>query len=85
MKTISIRQLHDKTGEWVRRASQLGEIYVSERGRTIAKIIPQAPAHSVPYFAHRKLSRHFRTIMEKLKGGRDSTQIISEDRDRRLG
>ena len=84
VKTISIRQLHDKTGEWVRKAAKLGEIHVSERGRTIAKIIPQAPAHEVPYFARRKLSRRFRAIMEKLEGGADSTQIISEDRDHQL-
>jgi antitoxin (DNA-binding transcriptional repressor) of toxin-antitoxin stability system len=84
MTTISIRQLHDKTGEWVRKASKLGEIHVSERGKTIAKIIPQAPAHEVPYFARRKLTRRFRAIMEKLEGGTDSTQIVSEGRDRRL-
>ena len=84
MKTITIRQLHDKTGEWVRKAARLGEIYVSERGRTIAKILPQMPAVEIPYFARRKLSRRFRAVMEKFEGGTDSTRIISEERDRPL-
>ena len=82
MKTVSIRELHHNTGEWIRKAARFGEIHVTERGKTIAKIIPQAPAHEVPYFARRKLSRRFRAIMDRLEGGTDSTQIISEDRDR---
>ena len=82
MKTVSIRELHHNTGEWIRKAARFGEIHVTERGKTIAKIIPQAPPHEIPYFARRKLSRRFRAIMDKLEGGTDSTQIISEDRDR---
>jgi antitoxin (DNA-binding transcriptional repressor) of toxin-antitoxin stability system len=48
MKTISIRELHHKTGEWVRSAARFGEIHVSERGKTIAKIVPQAAALIYP-------------------------------------
>ena len=51
-------------------------------GKTIAKIVPQTPTPEVPYFARRKLSPEFRRIMHRLRGGTDSTQIISEDRDR---
>jgi antitoxin (DNA-binding transcriptional repressor) of toxin-antitoxin stability system len=36
MKTISIRELHERTGAWVRKAVELGAITVTERGRTIA-------------------------------------------------
>ncbi len=82
MKTITIRELHHNTGQWVREAARFGEIHVTERGKTIAKIVPQAPAHEIPYFARRKLTPRFRAIMDKLQGGTDSTQIISEDRDR---
>jgi len=42
MKTISIRQLHEKTGEYVRKVAEVGEIYVTDHDRTVAKIIPQA-------------------------------------------
>ena len=84
MKTISIRELHEKTGKYVRKVAEVGEIYVTDHGRTIAKIIPQAPQLEVPYFARRKLPPAFRKLMEsgKLQGGTDSTLIISEDRDR---
>lgn len=82
MKTVSIRELHEKTGKWVRNVDQFGEIHVTDHGKTVAKIVPQAAESGVPYFARRKLSPRFRAIMGKLKGGTDSTQIISEDRDR---
>ena len=83
MKTITIRELHHHTGAWIRKAARLGEIYVSDRGETVAKITPQVRAHEVPYFARRKLSPQFRRIMHRLRGGTDNTQIISEDRDAR--
>lgn len=86
MKTITIRELHEKTGRWVREAARHGEILVTDRGKTVAKIVPQPPESEVPYFARRKLSPAFRKLMEsgKLSGGTDSTQIISEDRDRNI-
>ncbi|MGC2626503.1 MAG: hypothetical protein WA269_06675 [Candidatus Udaeobacter sp.] len=82
MKTITIRELHRNTGEWIRKAAKLGEIHVSERGKTIARIVSHAPTPGVPYFARRKLTPQFRRTMHRLRGGTDSTQIISEDRDR---
>jgi antitoxin (DNA-binding transcriptional repressor) of toxin-antitoxin stability system len=39
MKTISIRELHEQTGQWVRRSSE-GEIYITDRGRLVAKMMP---------------------------------------------
>jgi antitoxin (DNA-binding transcriptional repressor) of toxin-antitoxin stability system len=84
MEKISIRELHERTGEHVRRAAEVGEIYVTDRGKTIAKIVPEVDTPEVPYFARRKLTPGFRKLMEqgKLHGGTDSTQIVSEDRDR---
>ena len=35
MKTISIRELHLKTGRWVRHAASRGPIVVTDRGRRI--------------------------------------------------
>ena len=86
MKTISIRELHEKTGEWVRRADKHGEILVTDRGKPVAKILPQAAQRETPYFSARRLSPAFRGLIErgKLRGGTDSTQIISEERDRRI-
>ncbi len=45
MKTISIKQLHEKTGSWVRRAG-LGNdaLGVTDRGSLVAVIVPPATA-----------------------------------------
>lgn len=83
MKTVSIRELHYNTGEWVRKAAKVGEIHVTERGKTIARILPHAAMPEVPYFARRNLNPAFRRVMRRLRGGTDSTQTISEDRDTR--
>ena len=40
MRTISIRDLHLKTGQWVRRAATHGPIVVTDRGRRIAALQP---------------------------------------------
>jgi prevent-host-death family protein len=40
MKTISIRELHLKTGEWVRHAARRGPIVVTDRGRRVAALRP---------------------------------------------
>ena len=84
MKKISIRDLHEKTGKYVRGVEKGGEIYVTDRGKTVAKIVPQDRPSEIPYFARRKLTTAFRKLMRNgtLRGGTDSTQIVSEDRDR---
>jgi len=38
MKTISIRELHLKTGRWVRLAASRGPIVVTDRGRPVAAL-----------------------------------------------
>ena len=40
MKTISIRELHLKTGRWVRHAASRGPIVVTDRGRRVAALLP---------------------------------------------
>ena len=44
MKTISIRELHLKTGPWVRHAASRGPVVVTDRGRRVAAIQPFDPA-----------------------------------------
>ncbi len=82
MKTISIRELHEKTGDWVRRSVKLGAITVTDRGKAVARIVPVEAAPAINPFAARKLRRGYARLLGKLKGGTDSTQAISEDRDR---
>jgi prevent-host-death family protein len=85
MKSITIRELHARTGELVRAASRHGEIQVTDHGRVIAKILPQAPQAEVPYFARRKPSMAFKRLDDSGKTGQgaDITLGISEDRDDR--
>lgn len=83
MKTITIRELHQETGRWVRQASS-GDVYVTERGHLIAKIVPAAPPPSKPYFADARYTRAFLRHGKSLSGGTNVTEIISQDRDREV-
>ena len=85
MKTVTIRDLHSRTGELVRQAARLGEIHVTDRGRVVARILPETGPSTVPYFARRKLSPAFKRLDETGKTGRgtDTTVAISEDREDR--
>jgi antitoxin (DNA-binding transcriptional repressor) of toxin-antitoxin stability system len=82
-ETITIRELHQATGRWVRRASA-GEVYVTERGRLVAKIVPASPLPAKPFFADPKFTRAFLANRKHLRGGSDSTQVISEERNREV-
>jgi len=82
MTTITIRQLHDATGRWIRKAADLGELQVTERGRVVAKLIPASAPAATPYFAMRKRVPSYRSL--KLRGGRDSTVGIREERDHQV-
>ncbi len=87
MKTVSIRDLHSRTGQLVRAAARHGEIRVTDSGRVIAKIVPEAEPAEVPYFARRKMSPAIRRLYQNGRlgaGGTDVTQLISEDREDRV-
>ena len=87
MKTVTIRELHSRTGQLVRAASHHGEIRVTDSGRVIAKILPEAERPEVPYFARRKyISESVRRLIEHGDTGRgtDSTVAVSEDREDRV-
>ena len=83
MKTISIRELHERTGAWVRRAAELGSITVTERGRPIARLeAVEGPSRQNPFLA-RKPRPGYNRLMGKLTGGTDSVTMMSEDREGR--
>ena len=81
MKTISIRELHTRTGHYVRRAAT-EPITVTDRGAAVA-ILQPAPAPTRVTFAQRRLRPGFIKLQSKPLLGVDSGQIISEDRDAR--
>jgi hypothetical protein len=42
MKTISLKERHERTGAWVRKAVELGAIVVTERGKPLVRLEPVA-------------------------------------------
>ena len=82
MKTISIRELHEKTGDWVRRSATLGPITVTDRGKPIARIEPiDLAAAEVNPFDVRKLRPGYARLLGTLNGGRESATAVASDRD----
>jgi prevent-host-death family protein len=79
MVQIAIRDLHMKTGEWVRKAAHSGDIVVMDRGRPVAKLVPFKAGDEGKSFADRTLVKGF-SALPKLR--HDSTHGLSEDRDR---
>lgn len=78
MFEISVRELHMKTDDWVRKAAQTGGVIVLERGEPIAKIAPFVEEDGLT-FSQRKLVKGF-SGLPKIR--HDSTRYISEDRER---
>ena len=79
MEQIRIRDLHIKTGEWVRRAARGEGIVITERGRPVASLIPYNENNISRSFRERQALPEFDALPE-ISG--DGTTYISEDRDR---
>ena len=82
MKSISIRELHEKTGQWLRKSEEVGSITVTDRGKAIARIVPVDAPSETNLFSVRKLRRGYARMLGSLNRGKDSTTSVSEDRDR---
>jgi antitoxin (DNA-binding transcriptional repressor) of toxin-antitoxin stability system len=82
MKTISISELHERTGAWVRKAVELGAILVTERGKPIVRLEAILDAKPANPFRERRLRPGYARLRGKLGRGTDSTAILSEDRER---
>ena len=66
----------------VRHAAQYEEILVTDSGKSVAKLVPLNESPKRSSFKDWQPSPEFAAIMHRPVGGTDSTQIISEDRDR---
>ncbi len=82
MKEISIRELHRRTGAWVRAARKYGSIIVRDRNVAVARITPFSEEAPVNVFEHWKPRRKFAERWDRPVGGRPVEDIVSEDRDR---
>ncbi len=83
MKTVSIRELHEKTGEWVRQAEAHEQIIITDRGRPVASLAPFRKPAKLNRFQKRRLLPAYRKLQGRLVGGTDSSALISKDRDER--
>jgi len=82
---VSVRELHARTGHYIRKAAARQRVIVTDHGKAVAEIQPLAStadrAKDNP-FKRRVLLPEYAAIMNKPIGGTDSTQIVSEGRDR---
>jgi prevent-host-death family protein len=79
MERVTIRELHLRTGEWVRRTRTHGKVIVTDRGRPVATIAPYDPTEPESSFAQRLLLPEFASL-PPMEG--DVTSLVSQDRDR---
>ena len=79
MVQITIRDLHMKTGEWVRKVADAESIVVMDRRRPVAKLVPFTPEDQEMPFRERPLVKGFLSLP---KLPHDSTVFLSEDRNR---
>jgi prevent-host-death family protein len=84
MKTISLRELHNNTGKWVRSVREGDEVAVTDRGVQIAVIRPiQKEKLKKSPWADRPLLPGYAKYLREGKVGPDSTPGISAERDSR--
>src|SRR5687767_8414934 len=76
MKTISIRDLHLKTGQWVRHAASRGPIVVTDRGRRVAALQPFDAAATGRPLPNREVA-----ILKRSRVPIDSAVYQSETRE----
>jgi prevent-host-death family protein len=79
MKRVSIRELHLRTGEWVRQVAAQGRIVITDRGRPVASLVPHESYDTGTPFSARRLLPEF-AALSPVRG--DSSTVVSEDRDR---
>lgn len=77
MRTASIRDLHIRTSELVRDAANGEVIIIERRGEPVAELHPLKPKARVPF---PDMTEFWARYPEIIPG--DSTDYISEDRDR---
>lgn len=82
MKEISIRELHRRTGAWVRNARKYGAILVRDRNVPVAKLVPVSDEPFVNRFADWKPLKQFATALDRPVAGTPVEDVIGEDRNR---
>jgi len=83
MKTISIKELHERTGHWLRSVDEEEELIITERGRPIARMLPPVAAPKENPLLRRKWVPGAAKLVNRPLPGPSSTEIIRDARDGR--
>jgi prevent-host-death family protein len=83
---VSVRELHARTGHYVRKAAARQRVIVTDNGVPVAELNSFNQPGSLPFFAKRALRPAFRKLAKSGRlhprpGAKDITTLISEDRD----
>lgn len=85
---IPIRELHARTGHFVRKAASNMRVIITDNGKPIAQLQPlgadEGDQPKRRKWKDRVLLPGNAAILNTPIGGTDSTRIVSEDRDRRI-
>ena len=82
MKEISIRELHRRTGAWVRNARRYGVILVRDRNVAVATLAPVADEPAVNRFERWRPLKKFAAALDRPVAGTPVEVIIGDDRNR---
>lgn len=84
---IPIRELHARTGHYVRGTMTRGRIVVTDRGVPVAELRPlagEARTKKEATWKERALLPSYSAIMDEPVGGADSSLAVAEDRERAM-
>jgi len=79
MNKITIRELHIKTGQWVRKAALGDDVVITDRGRPVATLTALDERDLITPFSRRSVLPEFEAL--PVVSG-DSSRYVSEDRER---
>jgi antitoxin (DNA-binding transcriptional repressor) of toxin-antitoxin stability system len=82
MKEISIRELHRRTGAWVRNTHKYGSILIRDRNTPVAKLVPISGEPLENLFERWKPVKKFAEALDRAVGGTPVEDIIGQDRNR---
>lgn len=81
MITVGIRELKQQTSELIRRVRETGdEIYVTHRGKVVARIIPIAPTPEQEAGQWDDLDRLAQEIGKRWPAGTSAAEAVTEAR-----
>ena len=82
MKEISIRELHRRTGAWVRNTRKYGPILIRDRNTPVAKLVPISGEPPENLFTRWKPLKKFAEALDRPVAGTSVEDIIGQDRNR---